>query len=52
MKTTGWRLDEEEIGIAEQEEIDTIMNEKYLRTSWNYEGKADEYEVSQAGMAQ
>jgi lipoyl(octanoyl) transferase len=51
-KTTGWRLEEEEIGAAEQEEIDAIMNEKYLRASWNNEGKADEYEFSQAGMAQ
>jgi lipoate-protein ligase A len=51
-KMTGWRLDEEEIGESEQEEIDAVMNEKYLRARWNNEGKADEYEVGQAGMAQ
>ena len=51
IKATGWSLAEEGIGAAEREEIIDIMNGKYLRSRWNYEGRADEYEVSQAGVA-
>jgi len=51
MKTTGWSLVEEEIGAAEHEAIDEIMNEKYRRESWNLEGKAHEYEVGKACVA-
>jgi lipoate-protein ligase A len=51
MKTTGWSLVEEEIGAAEHEAIDEIMNEKYRRESWNLEGRAHEYEVGKAGVA-
>jgi lipoate-protein ligase A len=50
-ETTGYSLVEEEIGAAEQETINEIMNEKYRRESWNWTGRVHEYEVSKAGMA-